>query len=913
MPSNHPESLNSAVRDPKGADASSNVFSEVLSWSEKNILNPALNAGALEPYNAVANLVNEAHSAASEALGGEAKEPLLNLKEHREVGKAEFLTATWLTQSVSSGLGALVPYVVAGKIAGSTMRSTGMLADVQGGAAAFAKNERIAQIVGAAAYDGMRMPAEGETRLGNALAGGAAFGVFEAGSLLSKNMNIVGRLTTRAGTGSIGGLTQATVSSYVATGELPDQKRAYEAAVGGAVMNIALPATQKAITKSIDLVNVGIGRGIPIDRFVDNYLGAKTLEQSNTLKTFVDVNPWVRVQPGAEASMAQGNRKVFLANGEATAAKLGHELFHVSANKTNVTQPGFNLVTEQLKRGMVVDAWNTFKEVRAGEEVLARVTEERINAQIAGREVNPGLKDHLNANLAQMEAKPGLTYEQQWRKEFQDFRDSDGLIRPKQSYSGPEKKGEGPDGKTEVPKTQEELRRESEHEKALGTSLIKDLQGDKHTAVFAGGSVRDEIMGRIPKDYDIATSAPPEVVERLFINKGYRVIPTGKQFGVINVIIDGREFEIATLRTDGKYVDGRRPDSVTFVSSLVEDAARRDLTINAMFKDPVTGTVYDFFDGQGDLSRRIIKAVGNPHERFEEDKLRMMRVPRFASKYDGFTVDKDTLAAIKYHAEKMNAVSAERIKTELEGILTGTLPVRGMQIMMNSGLMKVVLPEVYRLRGPKGRQDPYWHPEKTTWTHSKMVMTQLQGSGFIRMMGGLLHDVGKPDTQVIHADGGISNHGHDAVGAEMVKAIGQRLKMSNKEIDRVSELVRLHMQMHKVTELRQGKLIALLERPDIMDLIELQHADATGTYRPERMESSQRSFLLAKLEELKQAKALHVQQIVTGDMLIDMGFKPGPDFRKLKEAAQDAQREGQFNTQEGGRRWIAENKDEILR
>lgn len=900
-------STQTAARNNEAAGAHASAINEVLSWSEKNLLNPALNAGALEPYNAVANIINEGNSQVRQAMGSTQPEPLLDLKEHLEVGKAEFMTGTWLAQSVSSGLGSLVPYVVAGKIAGSTMRTTGLMTDLHGSAAAIAKNERIAQIVGAAAYDGMRMPAEGETRLGNALAGGAAFGVFEAGSLLSKNMGMIGRLTTRAGTGSIGGLTQASVSSVVATGELPDQKRAYEAAIGGAVMNVALPATQKAITSSIDLVNVGLGRGVPVDRFVNNRLGAHSLEQSSTLKTMVDANPWARVQPNSETSMAQANRKVFLAKGESAPAKLGHELFHLAANHTNVTQPGYRLVAEQLKRGMVVDAYNTFKEVRAGEEVAARMTEERINAQLQNREVNTGLSDQLKGSLAQLEVKPGLTYEQLWRNEFQAFRDSDGLIRPKESYSAKEK----PDA--EKPKTEQEIREASEREKELGTALIKDLQGDKHIAVFAGGSVRDELMGRVPKDYDIATSAAPDAVENLFRSKGHRVIPTGKQFGVINVFIHGHEFEIATLRTDGKYVDGRRPDSVTFVSSLVEDAARRDLTINAMFKDPVTGQVYDFFDGKGDLARKVIKAVGNPHERFEEDKLRMMRVPRFASKYDGFSVDPDTLAAIKFHAEKMNAVSAERIRTEIEGILTGTLPVRGMQIMMNSGLMKVVLPEVYKLRGPKGRQDPFWHPEKTTWTHTKLVLAQLQGSGFTRMMGGLMHDVGKPATQVIHPDGGISNHGHDAIGAEMVKEIGRRLKMSNNEIDRVSELVRLHMQMHHVTELRQGKLIALLERPDIMDLIELQHADSTGTYKSDRMDKSQKSFLLAKLEELKQAQALHVQPLVTGNVLIDMGFKPGPDFKKLKEAAQDAQREGQFNSEEGGRRWIAEHKDQILK
>jgi poly(A) polymerase len=457
----------------------------------------------------------------------------------------------------------------------------------------------------------------------------------------------------------------------------------------------------------------------------------------------------------------------------------------------------------------------------------------------------------------------------------------------------------------------EHLIAESEYQRQLATELVRALQNKNHIAVFAGGSVRDEIMGKLPKDYDIATSASPDQVERLFQQMGHRVIPVGKAFGVINVVVDGREFEIATLRTDGKYIDGRRPESVQFVGSLVEDAARRDLTINAMFKDPISGQIYDYFGGRNDIANGIIRAVGNPRERFAEDNLRMMRIPRFAARYSGFSVDPDTMAAIKSHSVSISGVSGERIREELRGILTAAEPVRGMQIMMNSGLMKEVLPEVYRLRGPKGRQDPDHHPEKTVWTHTKLVLNNLRGGSFERMMGGLLHDVGKPDTQKFWPDGGISNHGHDARGAEITQEIAGRLRLSSQQQGQIIDLVRLHMMMHEVQNLRPAKLTGLLERADVLDLIELQHADAHGTYaaRPER---SQKEFLLAKLDELKQQGKLGAKPIVDGRALLAINLKPGPSFRLILDAARDAQREGEFSDGPGAERWLRENVNTII-
>jgi len=288
----------------------------------------------------------------------------------------------------------------------------------------------------------------------------------------------------------------------------------------------------------------------------------------------------------------------------------------------------------------------------------------------------------------------------------------------------------------------------------------------------------------------------------------------------------------------------------------------------------------------------------------------MMRVPRFASKYEGFTVDPATLAAIKANSIGIHAVSNERIRDEIKGILTSSNPVRGIQIMMDAGLMKQVLPEVYKLRGPKGRQDPVHHPEGTVWTHTKHVLKNLTGGDFERMMGGLLHDVGKPATQKFWPDGGISNHGHDAKGAEITHDIAKRLKMSSNQEQRITELVRLHMIMHEVQNLRPGKLTALLERPDIMDLIEIQHADATGTTKPDS-DKSRREFLLQKLEDLKQSGKLGEKPIVNGNMLLAINMKPGPQFKTVLEAAREAQREGEFSNDEGAQRWLKENAERI--
>ncbi len=465
----------------------------------------------------------------------------------------------------------------------------------------------------------------------------------------------------------------------------------------------------------------------------------------------------------------------------------------------------------------------------------------------------------------------------------------------------------------------------------IATAIARQLQDNGYTAVFAGGCVRDQFLNLEPKDYDIATSATPEQVKAVF--KDDLALAVGEAFGVIVVIREEEQVEIATFRGDGQYGDGRRPDSVKLLNdcdplvALREDAARRDLTINAMFLDPVSGELYDFFGGRADIESRTLRAVGDAAQRFNEDRLRMLRVVRFAAKL-GFTVEPGLMAALQKHAPDLQPgriVSYERIAKELEGILLSKAPVAGLELLMESGLMAEILPEMLEMVGENAVQDPIWHPEGSAWVHTMMVLAEAakeEEKSFEFMLGVFLHDIAKPRTMSKREevlDGvtviRVSNRGHAEVGAEMAKAICKRLKLSSDTTHRVSEIVRMHMQMHDFNDpnIRRSRLVKLMQRPDIMDLIRMQHADVMGTGRTlaERQESSHRGFYLNLLEELagslEPSQRLNAEALVTGAHVKEMGFKPGPIFRVIKEAALAAQHDGEFTDSAGAAAWLTEN------
>lgn len=483
----------------------------------------------------------------------------------------------------------------------------------------------------------------------------------------------------------------------------------------------------------------------------------------------------------------------------------------------------------------------------------------------------------------------------------------------------------------------------------IATAIAAQLQQAGYMAVFAGGSVRDSFLGLEPKDFDIATNATPEQIKSVF--QGDTVLCVGEAFGVVVVVRDGENIEIATFRGDGQYGDGRRPDDVKLLTgvdpleALKEDAARRDLTVNAMFLDPVSGVLYDFFGGRNDIDSRTLRAVGDAEARFAEDRLRMLRVARFAAKLD-FTVEPALMEALKKNADKLMPgliVSWERIARELEGILLSRSPVVGLELLRESGLLHQFLPEMSEMVGPSAMQDPIWHPEGSAWTHTMMVMAEAakevameegdNARSFEFMLGVFLHDIAKPRTMTTRVevmdgvDGTagkkevvrISNFGHAEVGAVMAKDICRRLKLSADTTNRVSEIVRLHMQMHDMADpsIRRSKLVKLMERSDILDLIRMQHCDVMGTGRSlaERQASSHRAYYLALREKLAACQSpsqrLGAEALVTGKQIKELGFKPGPVFRVIKEAAFEAQHDGVFTDAAGASQWLKENAERL--
>jgi len=468
-------------------------------------------------------------------------------------------------------------------------------------------------------------------------------------------------------------------------------------------------------------------------------------------------------------------------------------------------------------------------------------------------------------------------------------------------------------------------------DRAIATAIALQLQQAGFIAVFAGGCVRDRFLGLIPKDFDIATNATPEQIIKVFT--GDTVLSVGAQFGVIIIIRDGVQVEVATLRTDGQYADGRRPDQVAFVTdadpmvALKADASRRDLTVNAMFEDPITGVVYDFFGGQEDIKAGLLRTVGLPTERFAEDRLRMLRVARFVGKL-GFTVADELHAALRAHAADLKpglVVSWERVRDELDGMLMSKHPLACLTLLMEVGLLAEILPEMMDTNdAQRGRQDPIWHPEGLVWKHTLLVLAELtlQGASFELLLAGLLHDIAKPMTMAVEVVDGIERvhaYGHAEKGAVIADAICKRLKLSSKQVFRVSEIVRLHMQMHTFPEgtVKRSKLVRLMEREDIMDLIMMQHADSLGTGRTqeEREASSHKAWYLAKLDEVRNdpnpALRAGAVMLVDGHMIKEFGFKQGPVYRVIKEAAFEAQHGGEFADVAGARMWLEAHAQEF--
>ncbi len=422
---------------------------------------------------------------------------------------------------------------------------------------------------------------------------------------------------------------------------------------------------------------------------------------------------------------------------------------------------------------------------------------------------------------------------------------------------------------------------------AFALSVVQRLTAAGHRAIFAGGCVRDTLLGLTPKDYDVATAATPDQVLKLFP----RTIAVGAAFGVVCVLSPGKDpiqIEVATFRGDTSYSDGRHPDAVVFTNE-VEDAKRRDFTINGLFFDPLKNEVLDYVDGRRDLERKVIRCIGDPKLRFGEDHLRMLRAIRFATRMN-FELDGHTLGAIKDNAAAILTISQERIRDELCQMLTGPNPRRAFELLKESRLLKHVLPEVEALAGVE--QPAQFHPEGDVWTHTLMLLEQLEHAPLELALGALFHDIGKPRT-FERADR-IRFNGHEKVGAEMTREIMTRLKFSNAEIERVVSLVAQHMVFKDTQRMRPATLKRFLRQPHFDEHLALHKLDCMASH------GSLKNYDFCS-EKLQAAppQSLHPAPLITGADLIALGLKPGPDFKAILQQVEDQQLEGGLVDRDG--------------
>jgi poly(A) polymerase len=422
--------------------------------------------------------------------------------------------------------------------------------------------------------------------------------------------------------------------------------------------------------------------------------------------------------------------------------------------------------------------------------------------------------------------------------------------------------------------------------------IVIMLREEGYQAYLAGGCVRDLLLGREAKDYDVATNALPDAVLALFP----KTFAVGAHFGVVLVAseIDGEEVvtEVATFRNDGVYSDGRHPDAVRFSDRAEEDVLRRDFTINGMLLDPLSREVLDFVGGRADLAAGLVRAIGDPAQRFEEDKLRMLRAVRFAARFE-FAVEARTLAAMQALAGKIDQVSRERIREELTRMLTEGHARTAFLLLDEIGLLKEVLPEISRMKGVA--QPPEFHPEGDVWVHTLLLLEKLAaGCSATLAWGTLLHDVGKPPTYR-EAPDRIRFDGHAEVGTRMAEAILKRLRFSNEDCHQILLLVENHMRFGDVKKMKDSTLKRFFRLPGFEEHLELHRLDCLSSHRKlELYEYAKERYEHMPTEQVRP------KLLVTGADLIEAGYAPGPRFKEMLAAAEDAQLEGTIQSRDDG-------------
>lgn len=420
-------------------------------------------------------------------------------------------------------------------------------------------------------------------------------------------------------------------------------------------------------------------------------------------------------------------------------------------------------------------------------------------------------------------------------------------------------------------------------------AILKTLHDQGHDAYFAGGAVRDLLLEKSISEIDIATSASPQEIEQLFP----KTIPVGKQFGVIVVVQDTNHYEVTTFRKEADYVDGRHPTRVSFTDAR-HDVERRDFTVNALFYNPFTEEVIDYLKGREDLERKLIRTVGPPQSRFQEDKLRLLRALRFACQLD-FEIEQQTYQQVKEHASQLTQVSWERIRDEVLKILTGPDPSRGLKLMSDSGILEVILPEIAAMQGVQ--QPPQFHPEGDVFVHTCLMFELSQERSETLALEILLHDVGKPPTFIIKER--IRFDGHADLGAKMAEEICRRLRISNQQIEEVVDVVKDHLRFIHVQEMRESTLKRFLRKPNFSDHLELHRLDSLASHG----NLSSYHFCQEKLEELSQ-EAMRPKPLINGHDLIRLGLEPGPLFSEILSAIEDFQLEGKLSSKEETLDWV---------
>jgi len=425
--------------------------------------------------------------------------------------------------------------------------------------------------------------------------------------------------------------------------------------------------------------------------------------------------------------------------------------------------------------------------------------------------------------------------------------------------------------------------------------IIHRLRESGHEAYFVGGCVRDFILNQTSSDYDIVTSARPEEVIKLFP----RTVAIGAKFGVVAVITDNHSFEVATFRSDDVYEDGRHPSRIHY-STAREDVFRRDFTINGLLMDPDTGAIIDYVNGRLDIDNKIVRTIGDPEKRFREDYLRLLRAVRFAANLH-FDLEPATRDTVKREASNIRHISVERIREEINKILTRGGARRGFELMMQTDILQNILPEICRLKGVE--QPPRFHPEGDVWQHTLKMLELLPADGereknICLAWGTLLHDVGKALTRS-EDEKGVHFYGHVQQGEIIADTIMQRLKFSRMQRETVVNLIRQHMVFMNVRKMRPGRLKRFLRMPDFDLHLELHRLDCLASHGM----LDNYEFCLEQMKILA-LDDLHPPRLLTGNDLIAMGFTPGKIIKDILLAVEEEQLEGRIQSPEQAKNYV---------